>query len=166
MARPIFIGVGSNLGERLQTIQLAQQQLACSEGILFQKSAPIYETAPVGGPPQGLFLNTVWEVGSTKTPEEILDLLLQIEQNFERKREVPNGPRTLDLDLLFCDDLVIQSNRLVLPHPKLQSRWFVLKPLWDLRPDFVHPIFGKSVCELLSEVHAPVHPTTKTFKVS
>ena len=152
--RTIFIGVGSNLGDRKETIECAQQVFSQSLGIRLIRSAPLYETEPVGGPAQGLYLNTVWEVETSLQPREILDLLLQIESQFGRNRKEKNEPRTIDLDILFFDDEIIEEPDLVVPHPRLHERWFVLKPLWDLRADFVHPIFKKSICELLDQVNA------------
>ncbi len=152
--RTVFIGVGSNLGDRKKIIENAQQVFSQSSGIRFVRSAPLYETESVGGPPQGLYLNTVWEVETLLQAKELLNLLLQIESRFGRTRKERNEPRTIDLDLLLFDDEVIEEPGLVVPHPRLHERWFVLKPLWDLRADFVHPVFKKSICELLDQVNA------------
>ncbi len=149
-----FIGIGSNLGDRKKTIESAQRALSQSPGIRFIQSAPFYETEPVGGPPQGLYLNTVWEVETSLRAKPLLQLLLQIESQLGRNRKERNEPRTIDLDLLFFDDEVIEEPDLIVPHPRLHERWFVLKPLWDLRADFVHPVFKKSICELLDQVNA------------
>jgi len=147
-----FVGVGSNLGDRQRTIREAQSCMESSSQIRFVKSAPIYETAPMGGKPQGTYLNTVWELETGLTACDVLNRLLRIECDFDRVRHEKNDPRTLDLDLLFFGDSVIHEPGLTVPHPRLHERWFVLKPLWDLRPDWVHPIFKKSICELLDQV--------------
>jgi len=147
-----FIGVGSNLGDRKRTMGEAQKALAACPEIRFQRSAPIYETQPVGGPPQGLYLNTVWEIETDLTAEALLNVLLKIESDYGRERREKNAPRTLDLDLLFYGDQVIDEGGLTIPHPRLHERWFVLKPLWDLRADFVHPVSQKSICELLDQL--------------
>ncbi len=152
--RTVFIGVGSNLGDRKKTIESAQQIFSKSSGVRFIRSAPLYETEPVDGPPQGLYLNTVWEAETSLQSREFLDLVLQIESKLGRNRKEKNEPRTIDLDILFFDDEIIEEPNLVVPHPRLHERWFVLKPLWDLRADFVHPIFKKSICELLDQVNA------------
>ena len=136
-----FIGVGSNLGNRKKIIDDAQRALCRSSQICFVQSAPLYETEPVGGPPQGLYLNTVWEVETPLEAKELLELLFQVELQLGRTREEKNGPRRIDLDLLFYGDEVINEPGLIVPHPRLHERWFVLKPLWDLRADLVHPIF-------------------------
>ena len=152
MSTTAFIGVGSNLGDRKQTIHQAEQKLSKVKGIKFVKSAHLYETQPVGGPKQDLFLNTVWEIETDLSARELLTALFQIESDFGRKRLEKNGPRTIDLDILFYGDEVIKEEALTIPHPRLHERWFVLKPLWDLRSDYVHPVLKKSICELLDRV--------------
>ena len=149
-----YIGTGSNLGNREAMIHSAKQKLLSHPKIKFLRSAPVYETDPVGGPAQGLFLNTVWELETELSAAQLIALLLKIEEELGRKRVEKNGPRAIDLDLLLFGDEVIDEARLQVPHPRLQERWFVLKPLWDLRADFVHPVLKKSVCELLSQVDA------------
>ena len=152
-----FIGVGANLGDRKATIKQAERAFRSVPGVRFIRSAPIYETEPAGGPPQGLYLNTVWEVETSVSVKELLDLLLKIESQLGRKRAEKNAPRTIDLDLVLFGDEVLDEPGLVVPHPRMHERWFVLKPLWDLRADWIHPVFKKSVCELLDEVNAH-HP--------
>ena len=147
-----WIGVGSNLGPRGSTIEKAREMLSQNPNIRFKCSAPVYETEPVGGPHQGLFLNTVWEVETDLSADDFLRALLGIESSLGRRRTEKNGPRTIDLDLLFFGDEVIRKSGLTVPHPRLQERWFVLKPLWDLRADLVHPVLKKSICELLDEI--------------
>ena len=148
-----YIGVGSNLENREQIIQKAHQTLSAHPSVRVLRSAPIYETHPLGGPSQGLYLNTVWEVETDLSAREFLTLLLAIETQIGRVRVEKNGPRLIDLDLLFFGDEIIQVQGLSIPHPRLQERWFVLKPLWDLRADLIHPVLRKSICELLDGVH-------------
>lgn len=152
MLTTAYIGVGSNLGNREETIEKAKEALSAFPQIRFIRSAPIYETQPIGGPKQGLYLNTVWELETTLDAEELLRVLSEIELHLGRTRAEKNGPRTLDLDLLLFGDEIVRQENLVIPHPQMQERWFVLKPLWDLRSDLIHPVFKKSVCELLDEV--------------
>ena len=152
-----YIGVGSNLGDRKQTIRQAKQKLSNIEGVHFVRSAAIYETDPVGGPKQGPFLNTVWEIETELSAQELMAALLKVESSLGRQRNEKNGPRTIDLDLLLYGDEVIHETELTVPHPRLHERWFVLKPLWDLRADYVHPIFKKSICELLDKVKNESH---------
>ncbi|PIQ85713.1 MAG: 2-amino-4-hydroxy-6-hydroxymethyldihydropteridine diphosphokinase [Candidatus Omnitrophica bacterium CG11_big_fil_rev_8_21_14_0_20_45_26] len=150
----VFIGVGSNVGDRHAAFRQAKLFLANDANIQAFQTSPIYETNPVGGPPQGKFLNAVWAFQFSGTPQTLLKLLLQIEQTMGRKRTVKDGPRTIDLDILFFDDFVVAEQGLTIPHPRLHERWFVLKPLWDLAADWIHPTLKKSVCELLDECHA------------
>lgn len=152
MSITAFIGVGSNLGPRESAIEKAREMLSQNPNIRFKRSAPVYETEPVGGPRQGLYLNTVWEVETDLNADDLMKVLLEIETSLGRKRTEKNAPRTIDLDLLFFGDEVIFKPNLTVPHPRLHERWFVLKPLWDLRADFVHPVFKKSICELLDEI--------------
>ena len=154
MSTIAFVGVGSNLGDRRSFINRARELLIVSPKVRFLRYAPCYETEPVGGPPQGLYLNTVWEVETDLNAGEFLTLLLSVESELGRKRLQKNEPRCIDLDLLFFGDEVIQNPDLTVPHPRLHERWFVLKPLWDLRSDLIHPVFKKSVCELLDQVNA------------
>ena len=150
----IYLAVGSNLGDRKKNIEAAEQKLKKNPKVKFLRASPIYETEPVGGSPQEKYLNAVWEIETGLSPNELLRELLSIEESLGRKREIKNGPRTIDLDILFYNDLIMNGDHLTIPHPRLRDRWFVLKPLWDLRSDLVHPVFGKSVCELLDECRA------------
>lgn len=149
-----YIGVGSNLGSRENNIEKSRTLLAAHPKIRFIRSAPVYETKPVDGPPQGNFLNTVWEIETDLSPMELMSELLLIEKSLGRERVVQNGPRTIDLDILFYGQEVMQRARLVIPHPRAVSRWFVLKPLSDLVPEFMHPILNRKISDLLRELHA------------
>jgi 2-amino-4-hydroxy-6-hydroxymethyldihydropteridine diphosphokinase len=157
-----YIGVGSNLSDRSFMIEKAKEQLSLHPKIKFLRSASIYETEPIGGPAQGRFLNTVWEIETDLSAQELLAYLLNIEEKLGRKRTQKNAPRVIDLDLLFFGDEVINQPNLQIPHPRLQERWFVLKPLWDLSADLVHPIFKRSVCEMLDEINASHQKPQKT----
>ena len=151
----VYLGVGSNIGLREAHLKKARILLSYHPKVHFLRSSPIYETDPVGGPPQGKFLNAVWEIETELLPGELLQMLLSIEKSLGREKERDkNSPRTIDLDILFYEDLVVEEPNLTIPHPRLSERWFVLKPLWDLVSDFVHPILRKSVCTLLDECHA------------
>lgn len=150
-----LIGVGSNLGDRAKTIERAKEALTRFSQVRLIQAAPLYETEPVGGPPQGLYLNTVWEIETSfLEARQLLEILLRIESELGRIRREKDEPRSIDLDLLFFGDQVINEPGLIVPHPKLHERRFVLKPLWDLRADWVHPVFKKSICELLDEIDA------------
>jgi len=137
-ARPAFIGLGANLGDAQQTLTQALAQLDTSAGVQVMAVSPFYRSAPVQaeGPD---FINAVAQVRTTLTPLELLDVLQAIEQAHLRQRPYRNAPRTLDLDLLWHDARVISSARLVLPHPRMHERAFVLAPLLDLAPAWTLP---------------------------
>lgn len=149
----VYIGVGSNLGERQNTIQEARETLKREASIHSLQSSTVFETAPVGGPPQGKFLNAVWEVETNLSAVEIHKILIRIEKKFGRVRSVANGPRTLDLDLLAYGDSVLESADLTVPHPRLHERLFVLEPLVELNANWTHPVSKKNVRDLIKECH-------------
>ncbi len=147
MAR-VLIAVGSNLEDRLGNINRAQGLLAAVPGIKIIRTSKIYETLPVGGPPQGKYLNAAWEIETTQNPRELLELLLDIERQMGRRRRELHEPRTIDLDILFYDQRIVDEPGLVIPHPRLQDRAFVLEPLADIAPDWEHPQLRGSVRSL------------------
>ena len=131
-----FIGLGSNLGER--ECHLARAVAGLRELDPDLEVSPVYETTPVGGPSgQGPYLNAVVRLETDRTPHELLDVAQQLEREARRVRTEPNAPRTLDVDLLFLDDLEIDDDRLTVPHPRMHERAFVLAPLEDLDPSRV-----------------------------
>jgi 2-amino-4-hydroxy-6-hydroxymethyldihydropteridine diphosphokinase len=109
----------------------------------------LYETEPVGYLEQPSFLNAVIALDTALAPADLMNGLLGIERDLGRARSFPNAPRTLDLDLLMVDDVILDTPELTLPHPRLHERAFVLVPLAEIAPEFVHPGFGKSVPEIL-----------------
>lgn len=154
MITRVYLGVGSNLGERAYYMEAAEKALRENPAVSFLGTSSVYETKPVGGPSQGLFLNAVWEIETDMPPRALLETLHGIERSLGRNRRFQNEPRTIDLDILFYGDLVIKERDLEIPHPRVLERWFVLKPLSDLAPDFIHPVARKSVKELLENSHA------------
>ena len=128
-----------------------------------EETAPVYTTTPYGGVKQGEFLNTVMKVRTLLEPEPLLDLLQSLEQKAGRERKVHWGPRTLDLDLLFYDDRILTTPRLIVPHPDMENRDFVLKPLCDIAPGLVHPVSRRMVIVLLRDLekNGEVHVTAK-----
>ncbi len=143
-----YIGFGSNLGDRQKYIFDAINLLKNTQGIFLCEVSPIYETKPVGYKDQPDFLNCVAKIETTLSPEKLLDACVYIENELERKRIIKWGPRTIDLDVLFYGDLIVNNENLKIPHPLLHEREFVLVPLKDLSPDFRHPKFHNSIDEL------------------
>lgn len=135
--REIWLGLGSNLGDRAAYLSRAIEDLGNHLDIVAVSS--LYETAPVGGPPQGPYLNAVVKGVTPYGPFDTLDLLQGIEQRYGRQRGERFGPRTLDLDILLIGDDIIDAPRLVVPHPRMRVRRFVLYPLQELDPSLVIP---------------------------
>jgi 2-amino-4-hydroxy-6-hydroxymethyldihydropteridine diphosphokinase len=147
-----FVGVGSNLGDREAVIRGALELLAKEPGVDVVRVSSLRETEPVGYTAQPHFLNGVAEVRTTLGPRELLSALLRIEAALGRERRGPQfGPRTIDLDLLLVDDLVVDEPGLTVPHPRLHERRFALEPLAELDPGLVVPGHGP-VTALLAEV--------------
>ena len=133
-SRRAYLGIGSNLGERLAYLQLAVDELAATAGMQVVGVSPVYETAPVGGPEQPDYLNAVVAVDTALTAHELLRVAHHIEDAAERVRTVRWGPRTLDVDVLLVGDERVDDPDLVVPHPRMTERAFVVVPLADLDP--------------------------------
>ncbi len=153
--RRAFVGLGSNLGDRVARLRGAAAALANVGEV--KALSPVYETTPVGGPPQGDYLNAVLELAWRGAPRALLGELLAIERAAGRRRDgaPPNAPRCLDLDLLLCGELSLDEPGLTLPHARLHERAFVLEPLCALAPELVPPGRTESVAELAARVRAP-----------
>ena len=147
----VFIGVGSNLGDRVGYLEFAKRELFLVAGVKVLDCSPVYETQPVaaeGGP----FLNAVWSFETDLSPRDLLKKMQEIEIQAKRQRDKPGQARTLDLDLLFYGDQVIQEPGMTVPHPRLHERAFVLEPLADLDPEFIHTVLKKTIKELLQAI--------------
>ncbi len=145
-----FIGLGGNLGDPLTLFCDARRQLQLHRGIEVVASSALYRTNPVGGPPgQPDYLNAAVELAIGLSPQELFETCLVLEQRAGRKRTERWGARTLDIDLLFVENQVCSTPHLILPHPRLHQRHFVLQPLHDLAPDLIHPRLNLSIFDLL-----------------
>lgn len=146
----VFIGLGANLGDRMENLAAARQSLP--PDVLLLDISPIYETRPWGYADQPDFLNQVVKAQTELAPLDLLAYLKLWEARLGRTPTFKNGPRVVDLDLLFYDDLIFESPTLILPHPGVPSRAFVLAPLVDIAPDYRHPASGRTMLELLAGV--------------
>ena len=138
MGSSAFLALGSNLGDRLETLQRAVELLDAREGIRVVRSSRVYETAPVG-PPQPAYLNAVIEIETDLDPRALLDACLGVEAELGRERLERWGPRTLDVDVLTYDRIEVREPDLEIPHPRMHERGFVLVPLGELTPDPMLP---------------------------
>ena len=147
-----YIGFGSNIGDRLAHIQNAIHALSETEGITLQKISSIYQTDPVGYETQAQFLNGVAAIQTDLPPLSLLRTLKDIEVSVGRQHRIRWGPREIDLDILMYGDLCLQTEKLVIPHPEMHRRRFVLAPLAEIAPDLVHPVLKESVQTLLARL--------------
>jgi 2-amino-4-hydroxy-6-hydroxymethyldihydropteridine diphosphokinase len=134
MTARAYLGIGSNLGDRLAYLQLAVDGLAVTEHVRVVAVSPVYETEPVGGPEQPEYLNAVVAVDTTLDPRRLLHVGQRLEGEAQRIRRERWGPRTLDVDVLVFDDQMVDDSDLVVPHPRMFERAFVIAPLTDLEP--------------------------------
>jgi len=132
-----YLALGSNLGDRLAHLQLAVDALADTPGVQVHALSRVYETAPVGGPPQDAYLNAVVAIETDLDPHELLRRCQEIEQLAARERAERWGPRTLDVDVLLFDETRVDTEDLIIPHPRMWERGFVLAPLRDVAPHLV-----------------------------
>jgi 2-amino-4-hydroxy-6-hydroxymethyldihydropteridine diphosphokinase len=143
----VYLALGSNLGDRLANLK--QTRAALPPQMEVKAKSHVYETPPWGHTDQPKFLNQVVKVNTYLEPEPLLKHIKRLEVALGRKATFPNGPRLIDIDILFYDDLILEAPSLVIPHPRLHERGFVLMPLMDIAPDLVHPVNKKSVREMV-----------------
>lgn len=144
----VYLALGSNMGDRLENLKEAIAALPPQ--MVVKAKSHIYETLPWGYEDQPKFLNQVLKAQTYVEPEPLLKHIKRLEIALGRKPSFQNGPRLIDIDILFYDDLVLNTPALTLPHPRLHERGFVLLPLMDIAPDLVHPVTKKSVREMVA----------------
>jgi len=144
-----FIGLGANLGDRMETLRAAVEELAREPGFLLRGTSRVYETEPVG-PPQPRYLNAVARIGTLLSPRVTLRRLLEIEELLGRVRREHWGSREIDLDLLLYGDRIVSEGALRVPHPRLHERAFALVPLAEIAPEAYHPQMARTADELLA----------------
>jgi 2-amino-4-hydroxy-6-hydroxymethyldihydropteridine diphosphokinase len=149
----IFLGLGGNVGNVAMAFDNAIENIETEIGKVINKSKR-YKTEPWGIKTQENFLNMVLEIETKLTPDEILSQIIDIEKKMGRYRDKQNqfGPRTIDIDILFYGGKIIRNNKLIIPHPRLHLRNFVLMPLKDIAPDLVHPVLRKNIKTLFKEL--------------
>ena len=145
-----YLLIGGNMGDRLDYLQKACAEITCKIGEIM-KSSSIYETAPWGNQHQSNFLNQVILVKTALEPIQLLHTILGIEEGMGRIRTIENQPRTIDIDILYFNDITENSIELTIPHPRIFSRKFVLIPMHEMAPDHIDPAHQKSIDQLLNE---------------
>ena len=153
----VYLALGTNLGDRLANLRAAIKALSSEINVIAESK--VYETPPWGYENQPTFLNMAVKCETNLEPESLLKRLKQLEVQLGREQSFRWGPRLIDIDILFYDDLILKSESLTIPHPRLHERAFVLVPLADIASDFVHPVLKKMIKELLASVDiVNIHP--------
>jgi len=144
----VYLLIGGNVGDRQGNLEQARREIAATIGSI-NRASSIYETAPWGNQSQGAFLNQVLEVLSPMEPEAVMESALSIEQHMGRIRQGLNQPRTIDIDILYFNDEIINWDGLTIPHPRIADRKFVLIPMHELNPDWIDPTHQQTIFQLL-----------------
>ena len=147
--RRAYLGLGSNLGDRVANIQGALEKLSAAE-VKIRRLSSFYETEPVDYLPQPWFVNCVAEVATKLAPQQLLKVCKSVERSVGRRPTIPKGPREIDIDILFYENVVVRSAAFRIPHARLEERRFVLVPLCELAPEFHHPVSGRTAAEMLA----------------
>lgn len=147
-----YIGIGSNLGDREENLNKAINTLTRVNGIEVLRTSQLYDTAPIGYTDQPNFLNGVVEIKTKLAPCTLLKVCHQIEDELKRVHTIKWGPRTIDLDILLYGNIVINEENIVIPHPRMNERKFVLEPLSELIPNIVHPVTNSTIHEMLIKI--------------
>ncbi|WMJ87625.1 2-amino-4-hydroxy-6-hydroxymethyldihydropteridine diphosphokinase [Anaerocolumna sp. MB42-C2] len=147
-----YLSIGSNLGDKEQNLKTAVELLKADNLCKVGNVSNFIVTAPVGGVCQDDFLNGALELKTLRTPYELLELIHEIEATLKRERIIHWGPRTIDLDILYYDDEVVNDKDLIIPHPEIKNREFVLKPLNEIAPNHIHPIYNITTYQMLQKL--------------
>ncbi len=151
----VYLLLGSNLGDRMQHLENGMNKVKSMGGNIIRRSS-VYETAPWGVTGQPDYLNAACKIVTRLSPQELFSVLKKIERNEGRTNQRKYASRTLDIDILFYDDLIANSEDVIIPHPKLHLRKFVLVPMQELDGSFIHPVFNKSINDLLKACDDPL----------
>jgi 2-amino-4-hydroxy-6-hydroxymethyldihydropteridine diphosphokinase len=147
-----YIGIGSNVGDAFDNCLQGVMAIISDERVTFVALSSLYRTSPVSPVAQSDFLNGALKIVWRGTPRELLSFMHEVEDGLGRERAVRFGPRTLDLDILFFDDIVLDTPGLTIPHPRLHQRKFTLVPCLEIDPNLIHPRFRRSLAEYLREL--------------
>ena len=154
----VYLGLGSNLGDRQAMLRAAIDAIAKLPGTAVTAESPIYETPPMGPQDQGAYCNMAAKIATPLAPSTLIAELQAIEMQLGRPAPEHRqhwGPREIDIDVLLYGEEVIDAPSLTVPHPGMHERWFVLKPLADIAPELIHPVLGRPISALLAEVQTP-----------
>lgn len=149
-----YLSIGTNIGDKEKNLNEAIRKMKEFNEIRIEKISSFLETEPWGYTEQDEFLNGALKIKTTFSPKELIKVLLSIESEMKRERVIKWGPRIIDLDVIFYDDLLSDDEEIILPHPRMEEREFVLKPLCEIAPNKIHPLLNKRVYRLLDELNS------------
>lgn len=152
MTQKALISIGSNIGDKIDNCILSIKKIKEDKRATLIKQSSLYQTSAVGEIMQDDFINCAISIYWDSTPHELLKMLNSIEEDMGRKRDIPKGPRIIDLDIIFFGDMVIDTERLKVPHPDAHRRKFVIIPCIEIEPEIVHPVFNKKLEEFLYHI--------------